>query len=197
MARYITELLEAANEDVSVLSTPAYRDNYAIRTILEYAFDKRHKMVLPSGTPPYKQDTAPLGMTPANFYQVVKKLYVFKRRDVAKVKLETLFIQTIEGVHPSEADVIVAIKDQSLESLYPNITTEVVVAAGYVPVEFAKEKVEVQKVEPKSVVSQEQPTGPRHLVVSIDDSTAVEDQPGAAPPVAKKTRAATKKADAK
>lgn len=193
MARYITELLKAANEDVSVLSTPAYKDNYAIRTILEYAFDKRHKMVLPSGTPPYKQDTAPLGMTPANFYQVVKKLYVFKRKDVAKVKLEALFIQTLEGVHPSEADVIVAIKDQSLESMYPNITTEVAVAAGYVPVEFAKEKVEVQKDSPKSPDPQEPTTN--HLVVTIDDSVAVEEDPYGAPPAApaKKARGRAKK----
>jgi hypothetical protein len=195
MARYITELLSAANENPALLATPAYKDSYAIRSILEYAFDKRHKMVLPSGCPPYKQDTAPLGMTPANFYQVVKKFYVFKRLDVARVKLEAIFIQTLEGLHPSEADILVAIKDQNLETLYPNITTDVVVKAGYVPVEFAKEKVEVAQPEPKSEEVVQDPNAPKHLVVTIDDSTSVEDQPGGAPPV-KRGRGRPKKASA-
>lgn len=169
MAKYITELLAAANSDPSLLKTAEYKNSYAIRTILEYAFGTNNKMVLPDGTPPFKKDTAPLGMSPANFYQVVKKFYVFKRTDVAKVRLESIFIQTLESLHPSESEVLVAIKDQKLETLYPNITADVVVECGYLKVEDVKAAQQDSKSEVEL---------PKQLDLVIDDSVTVKDTIG-------------------
>jgi hypothetical protein len=169
MARYITELLKDANEDPSLLKTAAYKENFGIKTILEYAFNKNHKMNLPAGAPPYKPDAAPLGMSPSNFYQVSKKLYIFKRQDVPPVRLESVFIQTLESLHPSEAEVVVAIKDQTLESIYPNITTSVVVEAGYVPAAEAKE----------ALVTADSKSGGKNLVLTIDDTAGARESFGA------------------
>lgn len=128
MTKYITEILAEINEDVTKLTN--YRDNYAIKTILDYAFTPERKMILPDGTPPFKKDTNPLGMSPANLYQSIKKFYVFLRKDLTKIRREQLFIQLIEGVHPEEAALCIAIKDQKLTSLYPNIKAKVVKESG-------------------------------------------------------------------
>lgn len=175
MARYITELLKDANEDPSLLSKPGFIDNYAIKTLMQYAFDKSNKMNLPEGAPPYKKDTAPLGMSPANFYQQVKKLYVFKRTDVAPIRLEAIFIQMLESLHPSEADVVIAIKDQNLESIYPNITSDVVVSAGYVSKDNIKEGGAVVAAENKS-----EGEG-KNLVLRIDESAGAAESFGKPP----------------
>lgn len=136
MTPFITEMLDEINRNPELLKTK-YKDSYPIKTLLQYAFDKRLKMDLPEGTPPFKADPMPQGMSPANFYQQVKKLYIFTRKDLKSTRREILFIQLLEGLHPSEARVCVLVKDQSLTLDYPSITPDVVVDAGFV----AKENV--------------------------------------------------------
>jgi hypothetical protein len=46
----------------------------------------------------------------------------------------------LEGVHPEEAKVLIAIKDQKLTKLYPKITHKLVSDAGIIPAPVAKEK---------------------------------------------------------
>lgn len=173
MAKYITELLDELNKNPELINTPLYKDSYAIKTIAQYAYTPELKFLLPEGTPPYKPDAAPIGMSPANFYQQVKKLYVFTRTDITGVRREQLFIQLIEGLHPSEAAVCVAIKDQNLTSLYPNLTNKLFADIGWVPlVEVAAKK--DSKSEGKS------------LVLNLSDSATPKESFGkpATPPVA-------------
>jgi hypothetical protein len=153
MTPYITEILDEINNNPSLVLTK-YKDNYAVKAIFEYAFDKTKKFVLPQGIPPFKKDTAPLGMSPGNFYQQVKKFYIFLRKDLTNVRREQLFIQLIEGLHPSEADVCIAIKDQSLTSKYNNITADLAVKAGWVSEEnvFRQPNVPTAKSKSRTVV---------------------------------------------
>jgi curli biogenesis system outer membrane secretion channel CsgG len=72
-------------------------------------------------------------MTPANFFQETRKFYVFNRKDLPKLRREQLFIQLLEALHPSEAKIIVAMKDQNLNSLYNNITHQVLAQYGLIP----------------------------------------------------------------
>jgi len=44
-----------------------------------------------------------------------------------------LFISMLEGCHPSEAEVLIAIKDQTLHKKYPKITRKLVTDAGFIP----------------------------------------------------------------
>jgi hypothetical protein len=39
----------------------------------------------------------------------------------------------LEGVHPSEAEVLIAIKDQTLHKKYTKITRKLVSDAGFIP----------------------------------------------------------------
>lgn len=161
MTPYITEILDEINKDPSLLKTK-YSDHYAIKTILQYAFDKRGKMLLPEGEPPYKKDDAPIGMSPANFYQQVKKFYIFTRTDLSPVRREQLFIQLLEGLHPSESTICIAIKDQNITSLYPNITADLVVAAGLV---------EEANIFRKPLVPGQEVAKGKELLVNIQDTT--------------------------
>lgn len=132
MSKYITEILDEINTDPSKIIN--YKDNNALKLIFEYAFDPDKKMALPEGTPPFKEDVAPLGMSPANFAMETKKLYVFCRTDINDVRRETIFIQLLENLHPSEAKVVIAIKDQTLHKLYKKITHKFVYDSGMISV---------------------------------------------------------------
>jgi hypothetical protein len=141
MSKYLTEILEEINDDTNAIQK--YKDNTALRLLFEYAYDPEKKMVLPEGNPPYKEDAAPLGMSPANLVMEMKKLYVFCREDLSALRRETLFVQLLEGLHPTEAKLVLAIKDQDLSTLYKNLTHKFAYDHGYVsvePVEKAKKE---------------------------------------------------------
>ena len=74
MSKYVTEILHELNTEPN--SARLYKDNSAIKFVFEYAYDPAKKMVLPEGDPPFKEDAAPIGMSPANLMMELKKLYV-------------------------------------------------------------------------------------------------------------------------
>lgn len=137
--KYITEILEEVNADTSTLKK--YETNAALKYIFEHAFLPEKKFDLPEGEPPFKPDAGPLGMSPANFTQETKKLYVFtKERPLNKLRREQLFIQLLENIHPSEAKLLLAVKDQKLNKLYKNVTAKLAAEYGFIPVIEKKKK---------------------------------------------------------
>lgn len=131
MQSFIPELLKEINDDISKLAN--YKDDAALKILFCAAFMPENKIILPDGVPPYKEDSAPLGMSPAILKQELRKLYVFCRKDLKPVKREDLFIQLLENIHPSEAKILIALKDQNLTTLYPKITHKVVFENGFIP----------------------------------------------------------------
>lgn len=142
MAReYLIEILNEVNKDTSKLS--AYRDNQALKFLFQYAFLPEQKFELPEGEPPFKADAAPIGMSPANFTQEMRRLYIFtKAQPLARLRREQLFIELLESVHPSEAKILCAIKDQTLDKMYKNITADLAADNGFIPrvIKEVKEK---------------------------------------------------------
>lgn len=131
MRKYVTQMLEEIQADPKAIEL--YKADVVLKIIFEYAFDPAKKMILPEGTPPYKPAVEPLGMTPTNLFGEMRRLYVFCRADLKPIKREGLFISMLEGCHPSEAEVLIAIKDQSLHKKYPKITRKLVSDAGFIP----------------------------------------------------------------
>ena len=129
--RFLPEMLEEINEDPKLLSTK-YRGNSALKIVFEYAFLPEKKFVLPEDEPPYRPDAAPIGMSPAILTQELRRFYVFLRKDLKPLKREALFISLLESVHPSEAELIIAIKDQKLHKKYKKITRKLVADAGFI-----------------------------------------------------------------
>jgi len=144
MAKYIVDILKEVDADPALLKT-TYAGNAALRTVFENAFLPENKWLLPEGDAPYKQTAEPLGMTPTNIYTELRRFYIFRRQDLEAIRRESIFISLLEGVHESEAKLLVAIKDQVLPSLYKNITAEVVADAGFITLPVQEEVKPVAK----------------------------------------------------
>jgi hypothetical protein len=138
-AKYLTELLKEINEDPKKISEN--KDNFLLKVICAHSFLPAYKFALPEGEPPFKPTSEPLGMTPTNLYTECKKFHgIFCNEKLKPLKREALFIGLLEGIHPSEAAVLIAVKDQKLTKLYPKITWKLVSDAGIIPAPPEKEK---------------------------------------------------------
>jgi hypothetical protein len=124
--KYIPEVFEEITKDPK--KAVEYKDDFAFKTILKCAFDADYKFNLPNGDPPFKPAPQPIGMTNSNFRQEMRRMYIFtKFSDVtSKMRREQLYVQLLETIHPSEAKILNAMKDQKLDALYPKITAEFV-----------------------------------------------------------------------
>ena len=132
MSKYLIEILQEANADVKTLEK--HKGNQALRMLFEHAFIPEKKFELPEGAPPFKPDGAPLCMTPTNFTQEMRRLYIFTpARPLPKLRKEALFVQLLETIHPSEAELLIAVKDQTLHKLYKKINADVAAEYGFIP----------------------------------------------------------------
>ena len=121
MAQPITEILSAMNADPKNIEK--FKDRFAaMRIIFEYAYLPEKKWILPDGDPPYKTAVEPLGMTPTNLYTELRRFYVFCRADLSQLQREQMFVGLLEGIHEDEARMLIAIKDQKLNKIYPKLT---------------------------------------------------------------------------
>ena len=134
MARYIPEILKEINDAPDVLAAlKQYVGNEAVKYTFAWNFIPKGAFLLPPGKPPFTPASTPLGASKSNFANEVTKFHNFLRTDMKAHYRERLFIQLLEDLHPSEAEVLVCIKDQCLRKLYPNITLNLVVEAGFFP----------------------------------------------------------------
>ena len=124
-------MLKEINEDPKTITT--YKDDFLLKVLFAHAFLDTHKWLLPEGEPPFKPASEPMGMTETNLFTEAKRLYVFMRSDLKPLKRESLFIGLLEGIHPEEAKVVIAVKDQKLHKLYPKITHKLVSDVGFIP----------------------------------------------------------------
>lgn len=141
MQKYLPELLTEINDNPTLLTK--LKGDAALTILFQFAFDPAKKFLLPEGDPPYKPDAAPIGMSMGILRQELKRFYVFCRADLPAVRREDLFIQLLEGVHPSEAELLLSVKDQTLTKKYKKITHQLVYDLGFVqvppPVKAVKE----------------------------------------------------------
>jgi len=107
-----------------------YADD-ALKSILIWNFDPTAISVLPEGHVPYKENEVPVGTDHTSLRREWKNLYHFVKGGndrLSAIRRETMFIQLLEGLHPSEAKIICLVKDKNLESEY-KITYDMVVQA--------------------------------------------------------------------
>ena len=104
-------------------------DNQAMRQLLKAAFDPKIKFDLPEGNPPYIKNEAPAGTEHTSLASEARKLYHFVvggNNQITKLKKETMFIQMLEGLHGDDAEVLMAIKNKSLNNAYKGLTANLV-----------------------------------------------------------------------
>ena len=98
-----------------------------LRDILRINFDDDIISMLPPGAPPYKKDDMPDGMNYATLQNQYKKFkYFFKGQytDMNPIKRESMFLEILESIHPSDAQVFIDAKDKKLK--YKGLTKKLV-----------------------------------------------------------------------
>ena len=104
-------------------------DNNAMRQLLKAAFDPKIKFDLPEGNPPYIKNEAPAGTEHTSLASEARKLYHFivgGNNTINKLKKETMFIQMLEGLQEQDAEVLMAIKNKTLNNAYKGLTANLV-----------------------------------------------------------------------
>ena len=104
-------------------------DHQSLRMVIKSSFDANIEWALPEGNVPFTRNDAPEGTEHASLSFESRKLYHFIRggnNQITQNKRETMFVQMLEGLHQSEADVLVAAKDKKLHQVYKGLSAPVV-----------------------------------------------------------------------
>lgn len=89
-------------------------DSFALRVILQGAFDPSVKWMLPEGIPPYKPN--PLVDQEHVLINEARKIQYFVDgfHELTPTKREVMFIEFLERVAPKDAELLCAIKEKKL-----------------------------------------------------------------------------------
>lgn len=108
-----------------------HKDNKYLRLFMDAAYKPECKLRLPDGDPPYKKNSISSIQTKGVFWETIKKINIFQRKEIRQLRAEQLFIQALELMNEDDAKVMVAMKDQELDKLYPTITLDTLKEVGY------------------------------------------------------------------
>ena len=131
----ISEILEKVSkvktkkEKVTILQQ---YNHDALRMVIKSSFDPKIEWALPDGDVPYTRNDAPEGTEHSSLSYESRKLYHYIKgadNQISQNKRETMFVQMLEGLHESEAAVLVAAKDKKLHQMYKGLSKNVVVEA--------------------------------------------------------------------
>ncbi|WJZ48286.1 DNA ligase [Synechococcus phage DSL-LC02] len=130
----ISEILQKAHnaktkeEKASVLRE---NESPALKKLLIWNFDESIRSVLPDGEVPYTPNDAPAGTEHTRLVHEHRTFHNFVEggnNDLSQTRKEMMFVQLLEGLHESEAEVLCLVKDKKLGKKY-RITQNVVAEA--------------------------------------------------------------------
>jgi|TARA_B100000424_G_scaffold88863_1_gene66508 hypothetical protein len=104
-------------------------DNQSLRMVIKSSFDPKIVWELPVGDVPFKPNDAPAGTEHTRLASEAKKLYHYIKggdNDTPKYKKELMFVQLLEGLHETEAKLVINAKDKKLHQVYKGLSKEVV-----------------------------------------------------------------------
>jgi hypothetical protein len=93
----------------------------ALTTLIFLIYNSKLEYRLPEGEPPYKINDVPIGTTHTILTVEHKHLYRFVKGGhdaLPQRKVEDLYIQLLESLHPSEADLLIRIFNRSFETIW-------------------------------------------------------------------------------
>jgi hypothetical protein len=106
------------------------RDNntLSLRNVLKGAFDDSIQFLLPEGAPPYRE--AAQETSPSTLKKQSSKFKYFVKggpgESIAKLRVESMFVKLLESIPPSEAKVVILMKDKTLTSAFRGINKRIV-----------------------------------------------------------------------
>ena len=106
-----------------------YHNTDALRMVIKSSFDPNIEWDLPEGSVPYIPNEAPEGTEHTMLISEARKLYHFIKGGnptLSRNKLESMFLQMLEGLNENEANLLVAAKDKRLHQVYKGLSSNVV-----------------------------------------------------------------------
>lgn len=129
----VHEILEKVSAMESAEPKTAFlkqHDSLELRDVLRGSFDDCIQWNLPLGKPVYDGRLSKVGESASSLKLKIKIFHYFVKGgagDAMKpAKRENMFLQTLESIHPQDAELVLAMKDKKLETLYPGITRDLV-----------------------------------------------------------------------
>ena len=104
-------------------------DSVPLRQVLKGAFDPNIIWDLPEGTPPFNRNDAPAGTEHTSLHTEARRLWHFVKGaddNLKQAKKEMMFIQLPEGLQEDDADLMIGVKEKSLNKRYKGLTDAVV-----------------------------------------------------------------------
>ena len=121
---FIHEILELASKQRSKAKKIEILKEYetdALKSIFIWNFDETVISMVPDGEVPYNKNEVPVGTDHTSLRREWKHLYNFVKGgndSLSHVRRESMFIQILEGLHPSEAEILCLVKDKALATKY-------------------------------------------------------------------------------
>ena len=131
---FMNEILELVSEQKTDSKKVALLKEYEcdiLKSLFIWNFDPSVISLLPEGEVPYNANEVPVGTDHTSLRREYKQLFHFVKGgndQLSSLRRESMFIQTLEGLHPKEAEILCLIKDGQLNTKY-KITREVVETA--------------------------------------------------------------------
>ena len=103
-------------------------NSQALRSILIWNYDDSVISMLPEGEVPFRPNEAPAGTEHTILEQEYRKLFNYIKggnNELKSFQRESMFVRLLEGLHSSEAELLVLVKDGQLQKKY-RITKAVV-----------------------------------------------------------------------
>ena len=121
---FVNEILDYISKQKSkiakVEALKEYR-NDALVSILIWNFDETVVSMIPEGDVPFTPNDSPQGTDHTSLRREQRNLYHFVKGgndSLNNLRRESMFIQMLEGLHPSEAKIVVLAKDGRLHEDY-------------------------------------------------------------------------------
>ena len=125
----ILDLVSAAKTKQDKINIIKEYNHPALRDILRINFDLDVVSLLPEGAPPYRKDDAPAGHSVSSLHRGYRQFkYFFKGpigNQVLPAKRESLFINLLESMHPSESELLIQCKDRKYTGMSAALVTEI------------------------------------------------------------------------
>jgi len=127
-----TPLVSELFDDIAKAESDDYKvfllqndDSFTVKTLLQCAFSENINFDLPETNPPYREDDSPEGLSVTTLHREVRKFVYFvpghQSYVQSKIKREQIFIEMLEGLHDSEAKLVLSVKAKKI----PGISHEV------------------------------------------------------------------------
>ena len=128
MSEILDKVAKAKSKDKKVELLRQYNTD-ALRMVLKSSFDPNIEWDLPEGDVPYTPNEAPEGTEHNMLVHEARTLFHYIKGGNPQLttnRRENMFIQMLEGLHQSEAELVVAAKDKALHRKYKGVSANVV-----------------------------------------------------------------------